>query len=281
MITTSAELEDLIDSTVNIPTVPTTLLEVNRVVTSPEGSAQEAAALLERDPAIGTKALRLVNSPVYGLRNPVSSITLACSILGLKVIKNLVFQATVIKQYEAVPALAGFDPLTLWTHSFRTAVAARMIAARATDVGLDRNDAYTCGLVHDIGKMVLLDSTPERFAEALDLAAQRGIPLAKAEAELFGFSHAHVGGLLAQRWKLAPDLQAAVMYHHSPAADAESWAKGFVIAAANSAAHLASTDDPTPWPGDVLNDDSLAALGLSDEDWRTILGDVATVSAEL
>ncbi|MEZ5966047.1 MAG: HDOD domain-containing protein [Planctomycetota bacterium] len=280
MITTSAELEELIDSTVNIPTIPSTLLEINRVVASPEGSAKEAAGVIEKDPAIGAKVLRLVNSSIYAPKNPVSSITLACSILGLKVIKNLVVQATVMEQFKDVEALQGFDPTQLWDHSFKVAVAARMIAARAKNVGLDREDAYTCGLVHDVGKMVLLDSRPQQFAEAIVFARKNGLPLAKAEAQMFGFSHAHVGGLLAQRWKLSPDLQAAIMYHHSPATEAEQWAKGFLIAAANTMAHR-SLDEPTAWPGDVLGNDSLAALGLTDVDWETIAGDVAMVSADL
>lgn len=280
MITTSAELEDLIDSTVNIPTIPSTLLEINKVVSSPNGSAKEAAAVLEKDPAIGAKVLRLVNSSIYALKNPVSSITLACSILGLKVIKNVVVQATVMETFKGVPELENFDPKALWDHSFKAAVAARMIAARARNVGLDKEDAYTGGLVHDVGKMVLLESRPQQFAEAIAHAHKHGLPLAKSEAQLFGFSHAHVGGLLAQRWKLSPALQAAIMYHHSPATEAADWAKGFLIAAANSVAHQV-TDPATPWPGDKLPPDSLQAFGLSDTDWETIRGDVGTVSADL
>ncbi len=280
MITTSAELEELIDSTVNIPTIPSTLLEINRVVSSPNGSAKEAATVLEKDPAIGTKVLRLVNSSIYALKNPVSSITLACSILGLKVIKNVVVQATIMETFKDVPELATFDPKALWDHSFKAAVAARMIAARARNVGLDKEDAYTGGLVHDAGKMVLLESRPQQFAEAIAYANKNNLPLAKAEAQLFGFSHAHVGGLLAQRWKLSPALQAAIMYHHSPATEAADWAKGFLIAAAKTVAHEV-TDPPTPWPGDRIPADSLLALGLSDTDWETIRGDVGMVSADL
>lgn len=280
MITTSAELEELIDSTVNIPTIPSTLLEINRVVASPQGSAKEAAGVIEKDPAIGAKVLRLVNSSIYAPKSPVSSITLACSILGLRMIKNVVVQATVMQQFKTVDGLEGFDPLELWDHSFKTAVAARMIAARARSVGLDKEDAYTCGLIHDVGKMVLLDSRPDQFAQALAFAKKNDLPLAKAEAQMFGFSHAHVGGLLASRWKLSPDVQAAIMYHHSPATEAEQWTKGFLIAAANTMAHRAC-DTPVSWPGDILSHDSLAVLGLSELDWETIADDVKTVGADL
>jgi putative nucleotidyltransferase with HDIG domain len=280
MITTTAELEDLIDSTVNIPTIPATLLEINKVVASPEGSAKDAAVVIERDPAISAKVLRLVNSSLYALKNPVSSIGLACSIVGLKVIKNIVVQATVIEQFARAGALANFDPQELWDHSFKTAVAARMIAARAKHVGLDKEDAYTAGLIHDVGKMILLESRAQQFADAIQLAVDTELPLAKAEGQVFGFSHAHVGGLLANRWKLSPQVQTAVMYHHSPATEATDWAKGFLIAAANTMAHRAA-DKKTSWPGDMLTDDSLAALQLSDTDWATIVGDVGMVSADM
>ena len=88
MSTTSAEVEELIDSTVSIPTIPTVLNEINAVLASPDGSAKDAAGVIERDPAIATRALRLVNSSCDGLRNPVSNINLGCSILGLQVISN-------------------------------------------------------------------------------------------------------------------------------------------------------------------------------------------------
>lgn len=278
MITTSAELEELIDSTVSIPTIPTTLLEIQRVCSSPDGSAKEASDVIECDPAIAAKVLRLVNSSFYSLKNPVSSISLACSILGLKVLKNLVVQATVLDSFGAGPEVAGFDPTFLWDHSFKTAKAASLLAGVTTaDVGLDKDDAYTCGLVHDVGKMLLLQNVPEQFGEALAVSRDKAIPLAKAEGELLGFSHAHVGGLLAQRWKLSRDLQVAVMYHHSPASDAEDWAKGFLIKAANTIAHQVAEGDGG-WRGDLTDDDSMAALGIPADKLDEIRDEVAAAS---
>ena len=241
MITTTAELEELIDGTVNIPTIPTVLTEISAIVESPDGSAKDAAAVIERDPAIATRALRLVNSSFYGLRNPVSNINLACSILGLKVIKNLVVQATVLQSFETDTACGHFDANWLWDHSFKTAVACRLLAEHSLLIkNLNKEDAYTCGLIHDIGKLVLLESQSDRFQAALTLSENAKIPLAKAEGEVFGFNHAHVGGILANRWKLAPSVQAAVMYHHSPATNPDDWARGFLVKAANTYAHRTS-----------------------------------------
>jgi HD-like signal output (HDOD) protein len=263
MITTSAELEDLVDGTVNIPTIPTVLTEITRIFHSPDGSAKDAAAVIERDPAIATRVLRLVNSSFYGLKHPVSNINLACSILGLKVIKNLVVQATVLQTFGSTPGIRGFDARWLWDHSFKTAVACRMLAEHSPAAsGMSHEDAYTCGLIHDIGKLILIDGQADRFGEALRLSRQLGVPLAKAEGEVFGFNHAHVGGLLAQRWKLSPVVQAAVMYHHSPATNAEDWARGFVVKAANTLAHAAGSADGG-YQGDVCDADTMQALGLS------------------
>lgn len=275
MISTTAELEDLIDSTVSIPTIPTVLTEITNIFNSPDGSAKQAAAVIEKDPAIATRVLRLVNSPFYGLKNPVSNINLACSILGLKAIKNLVVQATVLQTFGTTSAVRGFDVNWLWDHSFKTAVACRMIAERSpANAGMQKDDAYTCGLIHDIGKLILIDSQVDRFGEALKVSSAQKVPLAKAEGEVFGFNHAHVGGLLANRWKLAPVVQAAVMYHHSPATSAEDWARGFLVKAANTFAHHARTDHGG-YRGDLTDDDSLQVLSLSAEQYAEIRATVA------
>jgi len=284
MFTITAELEDLVDSTVNIPTIPAVLMEITRVVNSPDGSAKEAGAIIERDAAIAARVLRLVNSSFYGLRNPVSSINLACSIVGLKVIKNLVVQATVLKTFTGGAKVPGFDPEWLWDHSFKTAVACRLLAEQSPAASaLPKDDAYTCGLIHDIGKLILVDAQTERFAEALQHSAAGKVPLAKAEGEVFGFNHAHVGGLLAQRWKLPEKVQAAVTYHHSPATNAVNWTRGFVVKAANTIAHRAAVaaGRPSRYLADLTDDDSLLALGLPDGAIAALVAKVQTVGSEM
>lgn len=274
----TAELEELIESTVSIPTIPVTLTEISRICASPDGSAREAGEAISQDPAIAAKLLRLANSSFYALRNPVSDINLACSILGLRVIKNLVLQATILDNFGGGPKLRSFDPTELWDHSFKTAVAAQMLVEHAKiEFGVTKEEAYTCGLVHDVGKILLLQAQPEQFADALELSEQQGIPLAKAEGELFGFSHAHVGGLLAERWKLSYALQAGIMYHHSPAADPEEWVQGFLVSAANSIAHQVKGSCGS-WIGDSLEGDAMTCLGLDEAVMQMIRGCVSAAS---
>jgi HD-like signal output (HDOD) protein len=278
MSSASQELESLVDSTVTIPTIPTVLVEIQEVVNDPNGCTADAAAIIQRDPAIGAKMLRLVNSPLYALKNAVTAIPLACSILGLKVVHNVVVQATVIDQFGEGPELGNFDLRWLWDHSFKTAMAARMLVREASvEVEMSMDEGYTSGLIHDIGKIILLQSDPTRFGVALKCSREQDIPLARAEAELLGFTHAHVGGLLADRWRLAPILQAAVMYHHSPGADPNDCAAGFLIKAANTLAHRAATTGGG-YAGDLCDDDALQALGIPQERLDEITLNIQDVS---
>ncbi len=275
MITTTAELEDLIDGTVNIPTIPTILTEITKIFDSPDGSARDAATVIEKDPAIATRILRLVNSPFYGLRNPVSGINLACSILGLKVIKNLVVQASVMSTFGDQNECEGLDVKWLWDHSFKAAVACKLIVEHSPAAkSMTKDDAYTCGLIHDIGKMILIDAQNRKFGEALKFSRKHEVPLAIAEGEVFGFNHAHVGGMLARRWKLADSVQAAVTYHHSPAVEPADWARSFIVKSANTLAHRAAAETPGGYRGDVLDDDSLQALQLAPEVMTKIMAQI-------
>ena len=212
-------LEDLLEGLVSIPTVPSTLTEINRILDDPDGSAREAAEVVARDPAVAAKVLRLVNSAYYALKNPVSNIPFAVSILGLKVLKNLVVQATILETFGAKEGAAGLDTEWLWDHSFKAAVAAGQLARHAADtVKMIPEDAYTCGLIHDVGRIIMADSFGAKFARAVLVARKTKKPLQQVEQETFNFDHAAVGALLSERWRLSPRLSKASLHHHSPQA---------------------------------------------------------------
>jgi HD-like signal output (HDOD) protein len=278
MISTSAALEGLIDGTVGIPSIPAVLTEITAIFNSPHGSAKDAAAVIAKDEALATRALQLVNSSLYGLKNPISDLNLACSMLGLAAINTLVVQATVLQTFTNTVAVEGFDVAWFWDHSFKTAVACRMLAQLSPAAhGLTKEDAYTCGLIHDIGKLILIDSHAIRFGEALSLSNKTQMPLAKAETEVFGFNHAHVGGLLAGRWKFGAAVQAAVTWHHDAAANADERALGLLLMAANTIAHQAAGATNGGYRGDTCDDQAMQALGLTEAQRAEILA--ATVPA--
>lgn len=254
-------------------------MDMQAVVNDPNGCTADAAGIIQRDPALGTKVLRLVNSPISGVRNPVTAIPLAGSILGLKVLHNVIVQATVLDSFKVDTGLRNFDVNWLWDHSFKTAMAARILVREATfEMAMSIDDAYTGGLIHDIGKIILLQNHPKKFAKALQNS--NDIPLCKGEETVFGFTHASVGGLLAQRWKLAPILQAAVMNHHAPDKDdPETWAVGLLIQVANTLAHQAANSDGG-YIGDRCDEESMESLGINPQRLKEITKDIQEVGLE-
>jgi HD-like signal output (HDOD) protein len=281
MLAITHELEDLVDRTVSIPTIPTLLIEINDVLLAEDGSTSDAAEIIARDPAIAATVLRLVNSPFYGLQSSMTAIQPACSILGLRTIRNVVIQAAVLDRFADGPQLAGFDPRWLWDHSFKAATAARLLAgSMPSDTGMSLDDAYTLGLMHDVGKMVLLQDAPDGFARALRESRRRNVPLARCESELFGFDHAQVAGLLAHRWKLPACVQAAITNHHNPGGSLQEWRQCLLIQAANTIAHEMATFGGG-WIGERLDADLILQLGVGADALDEIRAEVAATSAQI
>ena len=278
MSTTSERLEQLVESTVTIPTIPSILVEMQEVVENPEGSTAEAASIIEKDPAIATKILRLVNSPIYSLHNPVTAIPLACSILGLRVVQNLSVQATVLDQFSTGTETSILDLNWLWDHSFKTAMAARILVGEVElDVEISPDEAYTSGLIHDVGKVILIEGQTERFEQAMRLSNERAVPLARVEDELFGFTHADVGSLLANRWNLPPVLHTAILLHHATQPNDEPCGVGTLLRAANTLAHYAAGSRCSYKP-DLMSGPALDSLGLERDRIRGIIEDVRSAS---
>ncbi|MCA8943729.1 MAG: HDOD domain-containing protein [Planctomycetes bacterium] len=256
---TPIDLDDLLDSTVNIPTVPSTLLKLREICADENSNADDVAGVIEHDPAIAAKVLRLVNSSFYALSTPVNAINAACTILGQTVIKNIVVQATVLDALDC-DGDSDFDVDALWDHSFKTAVATQqLVLASDLTIGLTRDDAYTCGLMHDVGKILIKQSAPEEFAAALAMSKQREIPLFEAEQEILGFTHAEAGALLAERWKLSDELRDAIRFHHTGGLESPAHVLGLFVHAANSLAHQVETARAS-WRPHLADDDVFEKL---------------------
>lgn len=270
---TLEEIGQLIEGTVTIPTVPTTLAEINRIINDPEGSAEEASKVVATDPAIATKVLRLANSSLYSLRVPVSDIRHAVSILGLRILRNLVVQATILEHFKSTkPEKGQFDPTWLWDHSNKAACAARLIVAALPGVfEADTEEAYTGGLLHDVGKILLLENDKARFLQAAKDSLAKNIPMHRLEEEVFGFTHADVGALLAHRWQLSATLAEMIQHHHSP--DDSPHSLSSLLHCANGIAHAVASGNGG-YTGHEVSEDYLQSLGIEEAKMEEILKDV-------
>jgi HD-like signal output (HDOD) protein len=209
--------ESIIESIVTLPTIPSVLADLNAAIAHPESSASDIANIISRDPPTATKVLRLANSAYYGLRNKVTTIGHAVTMLGLNIIRNLVLTATVFDTSSDGDISGLFEKEKFWRHSLGVGIAARVVAREAfPQVGRREDEFFICGLLHDLGKIIVAEHLQAKFEEALVLSRDLALPLFETEKKAVGCTHAEVGGLLAKRWNLSQEVTSALSYHHAP-----------------------------------------------------------------
>jgi putative nucleotidyltransferase with HDIG domain len=207
-------LEEMVEKTSDLPSIPAATLAVMREAESPTGSAHSVARCLMQDQALTTRVLRLANSAFYGLSRQVVEIPEAVVVLGMRTIRNLCLLASTYPWMNK--PLAGYDlPAgALWAHSFGVGVGAQLVAQRT---GQQRADlAFTAGLLHNIGKVVINLWIDRKLAHLHALALEENLTFDEAERRVLGYDHAEVGAHLAEQWNLPKILVEAIRFHHAP-----------------------------------------------------------------
>ena len=177
-----------------------------------DSSARKVGEIVKQDIGMTVKILQIVNSAFFGLRRRISDSREAVELLGLDTIGSLTLGLGVISQFES--HTSGIFFADLWTHSIAVGVMANKIAAAENRERA--NDAFTAGLLHDIGKVVLAVNLPEKFNAVRDLMTQENVSITDAEKHIFGATHAEVGAYLLGLWGLPTQVVQAVAYHHVP-----------------------------------------------------------------
>jgi HD-like signal output (HDOD) protein/CheY-like chemotaxis protein len=200
-------VRDIVGRLDKLPSIPETYVKLTSAIADPDTGTNDIARIVERDPAMCAKVLQLVNSAYFGLSRPLSSVAQATSYLGLDLLKGL---ALTLNVFASAPRIPGFSFEQLQKRSIMVARLAKQYVADPKD----GEAAFTGGLVHDIGVIILALSIPERFAQVVQLAASTKRPLHEVEREELGASHAAVGGYLLGVWGLPLQVVEAVAYHH-------------------------------------------------------------------
>jgi putative nucleotidyltransferase with HDIG domain len=186
-----------------------------RELASPNASAESVADLIRKDMSLTAKILQLVNSAFFGVAHTVEDVRDAVQILGFSTVRTLSLSIYVFSRFDPA-TMPGFPMDRMWNHSMATGLLARRIAAREWgNLGIVEA-AFTGGILHDIGKLVLAYSLPEMFQRSVDLAQERGMALWRAENEVIGGNHAEVGAYLLGLWGLPATIVESVAWHHHP-----------------------------------------------------------------
>jgi HD-like signal output (HDOD) protein/ActR/RegA family two-component response regulator len=207
-------LRGLVASIACPPIVPECYLEVVGAVQSPEFSIQRIGEIAARDPALSAKLLHLANSAFFGYGRAIHNVVDAVQVLGVNVVKSLALAAPLFSSFDPHKCPA-FPVRQVWEHSLQTGVLGARIAGLELDE-LRSEQAFTVGVMHDIGKLILADQVADRYGVVLAEAAATGRPLFEVELKHLGATHADIGGYLLGLWNLPLPLVEAVTHHHEP-----------------------------------------------------------------
>lgn len=266
-----AETHDIdyyLDEVVTLPSLPTTVAHITQLVNDPNCSLSAVGKAISADPSITLKSLRLVNSAYYGLRQKVTSVDHAVVLLGMKVMKNLVFTATVFDTMQ------GGEEAML-RHSVTCGVVMRILAESGAAKKIhfeEPEEAFIYGLLHDVGKIIFNQFMPKEFTLVAEASAARKVPWAEAEREIVGTDHAEMGARLAQKWKLDEELADAIAGHHdlSRCANPEHKGMAALLSVADYICHAAGcAGQGTVAP--ALPPETWEATGLSSRDMIPLL----------
>jgi HD-like signal output (HDOD) protein len=253
----------------SLPSFPSLYIEIIRELDSGTSSIDSIAAIVAKDPGMTAKILQIVNSAAVGLARKVSSPFEAIQFLGVGTVRSLVLSAHIFSCFDR-SRLPGFSVEQLWTHSFRTGTLARRILLLEQKDSSEAEEAYTAGMLHDAGKLMLAHSIPDQFQKALILAAEKHLPLHEAELEILGATHAGAAAYLLGLWGLPAPIVEAVAFHHTPGrSDLRTCGPLTAVHAANVLEHELAQTAPYGRTSEI-DPNYLEAIGIPDrlELWR-------------
>jgi len=211
----------------DLPTIPLVIGKIEQAASDPNSTARDVAAIIEDDPSIMARVLRMVNSVFYrpvGGRE-VTSLPLAIARLGFKTVKNIAL-TTAVFTVLGDRKTACFDVRKFWEHCITTGIICNVVyeecAGNLRSI-YTRDELHLIGLLHDVGKIILEYYFRDHFARALELSMEKQQHLLVSEEEILGVNHAQVGAWLAHRWSLPALFQYGIRYHHDPASTPEDF----------------------------------------------------------
>lgn len=207
---------------------PETALRIMQLTADPSASTTAIVEVVDADPTLAARTLKLANSSFYGMSHRIGRIDRAVAMLGQAAVAKLAASASISSAFQSIHIDApGIGKNTPWRYSVSVAYATETVVHEChgmTTVACNKllADSFVIGLIHDIGTMVQAKRDPQAFGEAVSASLQSGVPLVVHERRLMGIDHADIGARLALHWKLPPEMAQGIGHHNDPlAADAD------------------------------------------------------------
>lgn len=244
-------LRSIVSRTTELTPLKAVATKAIQLAEDERSAALDLANVISSDQALTAKLLRLSNSAYYGHSRRIANVREAVVLLGMRTVRSVAIASGIMDALK-VPELDGFEQDLFWAHAVCVGLVAEQLAKETKAARAE--DAFTGGVLHDVGKLAMMIAEPHAAAEVLALVAA-GEPYRDAEMTVFGVSHQAVGAKLAERWRFPEHLSAAIKAHHPARVPASIASLGDVIAVADLACNRAGlaagfdfTGDPTRWP---------------------------------
>lgn len=209
----------LVERTPELASPPTVYNKLITMLNDENSSAEHISAVINTDPALTTRLLKIVNSAFYGFPSQIATISRAITIIGTTELTNLVLATSVINSFKDIPS-SLININEFWHQSLSCAIASTYIAKHCGQRATER--FFILGLLHNIGSLVLYQTLPELSKQVLMAARFDNEPVHQAEQRIIGFDHSEVGRALSQAWNLPPSIGEVIRFHHTPS-EAESF----------------------------------------------------------
>ena len=255
----------------DLPPMPQTVVKAREIMADPNSDFKSLANLFETDQAIATKVLKLANSPYYGMGGKVSSIQHASVVLGHKALGELITMGGTASLLGKSLDGYGLDAGALWKHSLAVAFGAKMIAD-LKEPSLS-NDAFTSGLIHDAGKLILDKYIAERWQLIEDFMGNERVTFLDAEKSILELDHSEAAFEVCGAWNIPKSLTTAIRYHHHPNRSHEN-ILAYIIHVADAIAMMTGLGLGIDSTFYVMDDKAMEFIGLNEGDINKIMTEI-------
>jgi len=225
-------LDRVVQSVQDLPSLPAVVMELLGNIEQEDVDISVLAKKVSYDQALTAKTLRLANASSFGLQVKVTTIQQAITFLGFRSTRNLITAAAVTGCFPN-GLCPGFDDKAFWRHSIATAVCARALARR---MRFNQDYAFTAGLLHDIGRLVLMTAAPQAYGEVVEWRTRHDADWQDAERAVLGVDHVEAGVALAGHWNFSDTMRQAIAFHHAPETPGAGFLAG-IVHVANAIVH--------------------------------------------
>lgn len=248
----------------DLPTLPGIVMDILNSIDQEDLDIEVLAKKVSQDQALTAKTLRLANSSYFTTQVKVTTLQQAITLLGFQNLRNIIATAALTGCFPE-RACAGFDHKDFWCHAIITASAAASLSRK---LRFNADQAFTAGLLHDIGILVLVTCFPKQYEEVISYQAVHKCTITEAEREFFGMDHARAGEILAAHWNFSDTIRLAIARHHEPELPGAGFLASIVHVASAIVSQLESLDEDEPAP--MVSLSAWNALSLDEETYSRI-----------